>query len=97
MTFESLLLRCLGSASRLEQYIDGNVDLAEYVKARHPFYVELARTFASPNMVQEARLTDHQKVLEILRWRRPDLYNVLISRKNGLGWLKAQNFSGLLG
>jgi len=91
---QEAIFLCLGSSDRLKFYIANQVDLAKYVKEKYYFFVALAIKFISPRpeLIEEARLITAEKILESLKIKRPDLYEVLITEE-GRAWFEKQDFS----
>lgn len=90
---ESIVL-CLGSRERLLEYIKEDTNLSKYVKERYYYLIALAMKFISPRpeLIEEAKLITPEKVLELLKTKRPDLYEVLITEE-GKNWFQKQDFS----
>ena len=95
VTFEDIFIHCLGSPERLRFYIDDNVDLASYVKEKYQPYIRLAKVFIPnhQNIAEEARGLDHQRVLDILFRKRPDLWQTVMDCSQGMRWLRNQRWN----
>jgi len=91
---EEIFLKCLGSKERLIQYINQDINLAEYVQSKYGFYLNLALMFLRnrPYIINQLKSITKEDILDLLKRRRPDLYQVLQTKK-GKEWLKKQDFS----
>jgi len=94
--FEDLFLRCLGSPERLKEYIANDTDLRAYVGEKYPHFIAIAKLISGHNfnLKQEIEQLNYERILEILKRRRPDLYVVIVPE--GLEWLKKQKWNQLL-
>lgn len=92
--FEEIFLKCFGSKERLMQYIAQDIDLAQYVKNRYSMWIALAVGFLSnrSNLLNELKSITKQDILDLLKRKRPDLYQVL-QTEEGKRWFQKQNFS----
>lgn len=91
---QEFIIFCLGSKERLLEYIKNDVNLAKYTKEKYYYLIALAMKFISPRpeLIEEAKLITPEKVLELLKAKRPDLYEVLITEEGKL-WFQKQDFS----
>ena len=94
LDIEALFLSSLGSDSRLRWYLENNIDLVQYIYGfwpRHMTVIDLV-VATIPRSKRRELLKDFnsRKVLDILRRRRPDIYNILMNYKNGKDWLEVQ-------
>jgi len=91
---QEVIFLCLGSSDRLKFYIANQVDLAKYVKEKYYFIIALVIKFISPRpeLIEEARLITAEKILESLKIKRPDLYEVLITEEGRI-WFEKQDLS----
>ena len=93
MIIEEIILLCLGSQVRLEEYIAQDIDLVNYVKEKYYYLFGLILKLASnrPELAEETKSLTKEKVLELLRTRRPDLYTIL-QTPEGWAWWEKQDF-----
>ena len=90
MKIEDLFVSSLGSASKLQWYLQHDISLIVYLNARWPQVMFLATTITTliPKSKLKAEFSEinSQKILKILKQERPDLYKILNTEK-GLVWL----------
>lgn len=94
---EQVILLCLGKPERLREYIDTDTDLVKYIKEKYFYLFGLAVkvTSSRPKLIEEAKAINNESILRLLKEKRPDLYTVLTTHPNGMGWLNAQRFQDL--
>lgn len=93
---EELFLLCMGNKERLKYYIDNDINLWEYVSENYPIFVQFGKNLATirPDLKQEASNITHQDLLDLLKKKRPDLYQVIDSE--GMEWFRKQEWDNLL-
>ena len=91
---EEVFFKCLGSKEKLMQYIAQDIDLAQYIKAKYGNYILLGLAFLAnrQDILNELKSITHKDILELLKRKRPDLYQVLQTEK-GKKWFKKQDFN----
>ena len=91
---ESLFLSSLGSANRLQWYLENNVDLVRYIYSVWPGHMTLIDITVAviPKSKRRELLKDFnsRKILGILRRQRPDIYNILMNHRLGKNWVEEQ-------
>lgn len=94
MIIEEIILLCLGEPKRLQEYISQDIDLIKYVKEKYYYLFGLILKLSSnrPELVEGSKSLTKEKVLELLRIKRPDLYAVLQTPEGQVWWAK-QDFS----
>ena len=94
MIIEEIILLCLGEPIRLQEYITQDIDLIKYVKEKYYYLFGLILKLSSnrPELVEESKSLTKERVLELLRIKRPDLY-VILQTPEGLAWWEKQDFS----
>ncbi len=90
---EEIFLKCLGSAEKLKQYISQDIDLINYIKTKYGVLIGLAAGFLAnrKDLLNELKSITHGDILEFLKRRRPDLYQIL-QTEEGKNWFKKQKF-----
>ena len=93
MVIEEIILLCLGEPQRLQEYIAQDIDLVKYVKGKYYYLFALILKLSSsrPELTEEAKSLTKEKVLELLKTKRPDLYTV-IQTPEGRAWWEKQDF-----
>ena len=90
MKIEELFVSCLKSSSKLKWYLDNDIILIVYLNAKWSPIMFLATT--TINLIPKNKLKaeigeiNSQRILETLRQKRHDLYQILNTKK-GLIWL----------
>ena len=90
MKIEELFVSALGSASKLKWFLDNDINLIVYLNARWSQFMFLATT--TINLIPKNKLKaeigeiNSQRILKVLGQKRPDLYQILNTKK-GLIWL----------
>jgi len=94
MIIEEIILLCLGEPKRLQEYISQDIDLIKYVKEKYYYLFGLILKLSSnrPELVEGSKSLTKEKVLELLKIKRPDLYTV-IQTDEGWAWWAKQDFS----
>ena len=95
---EQIILLCCGSKERLKAYIDQNTDLATYCKEKYFYLFGLVIKISSsrPELIEEAKVINHERILNLLKEHRPELYVVITTYPKGLEWFNNQNFSNFI-
>lgn len=93
MVIEEIILLCLGSQMRTKELIAQDIDFVKYLKEKYYYLFGLILKLASnrPELVEEAKTLTKEKILELLRTRRPDLYTA-IQTPEGKIWWEKQDF-----
>ena len=100
MIIEEIILLCLGEPKRLQEYITTDTDLVKYAKEKYYYLFALILKLSSsrPELTEEAKSLTKEKVLELLKTRRPDLYTVIQTPEGQAWWEKQdlQRFSTII-
>ena len=93
MIIEEIILLCLKEPQRLQEYIAQDTDLVKYVKEKYYYLFGLILKLASnrPSLAEETKSLTKEKILELLKTRRPDLYTIL-QTPEGQAWWEKQDF-----
>ena len=93
MVIEEIILLCLGEPKRLQEYIVQDIDLVKYIKEKYYYLFGLILKLASnrPALAEESKSLTKEKILELLKTRRPDLYTIL-QTPEGQAWWEKQDF-----
>ncbi len=97
---EELFLSTLTSSEKLAWMIKSNVNLVSHLEVEFPGYVSLAdlTLVLTPKKKVLELIGDisKERILNVLRENRPDIYKTLVSFPNGETWLGDQinNFRG---
>jgi len=93
MIIEEIILLCLGEPKRLQEYISQDIDLIKHVKGKYYYLFALILKLSSsrPELTEEAKSLTKEKVLELLKTKRPDLYTI-IQTPEGMAWWERQDF-----
>jgi len=93
MVIEEIILLCLGEPKRLQEYISQDTDLVKYIKEKYYYLFGLILKLSSsrPELTEEAKSLTKEKILGLLKTRRPDLYTIL-QTPEGLAWWEKQDF-----
>jgi len=96
MIIEEIILLCLGSQMRAKEFITQDIDFVKYLKKKYYYLFGLILKLASnrPELIEEAKVLTKEKILELLRIKRPDIYTVLQTPEGRIWWEK-QDFSQL--
>jgi hypothetical protein len=78
---------------RAKEFIAQDIDLVKYIKEKYYYLFGLILKLASnrPELIKEAKALTKEKILELLKTRRPDLYTVL-QTPEGQAWWEKQDF-----
>jgi len=95
---EQIILLCLGEPKRLKEYVDNNIDLVKYVKEKY-FYLFgliIKITSSRPELIEEAKSINNERILNLLKEHRPDLFVVITTYPKGIEWFNNQSFENFL-
>jgi hypothetical protein len=79
---------------KLKLFIKNNVNLIQFVKEKYYYLYPVAVKIATarPKLIEEAKKLTHQEILEIIKAKRSDIYEIL-NTEEGKKWFFSQDFS----
>lgn len=95
---EEIFLRCFGSPQRLREYVSSDTDISQYAKNKYGSLIALAWSFLSKRQgfLDEVKTITHREILDLLKRKRPDLFQVINTSNEARLWFYKQNFQEFL-